>query len=70
MIAILTDRMVLVAPMMDNVDVRTMSKENNVIVVRISILGSLHANPANVTKMVVYTTSVISLQVTAPVFQM
>ena len=70
MIAILTDRMVLVAPMMDNVDVRSMSKENNVIVVRISILGSLHANPASVTKMVDYTTIVISRQVAASVFQM
>ena len=70
MIAILTDRMVLVAPMMDNVDVRSMSKENNVIVVRISILGSLHVNSANVMKKVVYTTSVTSLQVVAPVIQM
>ena len=70
MIAILTDRMVLVAPMMDNVVVRTMSKENNVIVVRISILVSLHAEPANVTPMVDYTTTVTSLQVTVSVFQM
>ena len=70
MIAILTDRMVLVASMMDNVDVRSMSKENNVIGVRISILGSLHANPVNVMKKVAYTTPVISLQVDAPVFQM
>ena len=70
MIAILTDRKVLVAPMKDNVDVRSMSKENNVIVVRISILGSLHANPANVTKMAVYTTIVTNLQVIAHVFQM
>ena len=70
MIAILTDRMVLVAPMMDNVDVRSMLKDNNVIVVRISILVSLHAEPANVTKMVDYTTIVISLLATAPVFQM
>ena len=70
MIAILTDRMVLVAPMMDNVDVRSMSKENDVIVVRISILGSLHVNSANVMKKVVCTTSVTSLQVVAPVFQM
>lgn len=70
MIAILTDQKVLVAPMMDNVDVRSMSKENNVIVVRISILVSLHANPANVTPMVDYTTIVISHQAAVSVFQM
>ena len=64
------DQMVLVAPMKDNVDVKSMSKENNVIVVRISILGSLHAEPANVTPMVDYTTTVTSLQGAAPVFQM
>ena len=61
------DPLVPIVPMKDNVDVRTTSKDNNVIVVRISILGSLHANPANVTKMAVYTTPVTSLQVTASV---
>ena len=70
MIATLLDPLVPIVPMMDNVDVRSTSKDNNVNVVRISISGSLHVNSANVTKKVVYTTSVTSLQVVAPVFQM
>ena len=70
MIAILTDQMVLVVPMKDNVNARSMLEECNVIIARISISGSLHVNSANVTKKVVYTTSVTSLQVVAPVFQM
>ena len=64
------DQMVLVVPMMDNVGVKNILKENNVIVARISILGSPHVNSANVTKKVVCTTSVTSLQVVAPVIQM
>ena len=67
MIAILTDRKVLVAPMMDNVDVRTMSKDNNVNVVRISILVFHPVNFVNVMKKVVYTTIVTRQQVTASV---
>ena len=67
MIAILTVRMVLVAPMMDNVDVRSTSKDNNVNVVRISILVSLPVNFVNVTKKVDYTTIVTRQQVTASV---
>ena len=67
MIAILTDRMVLVAPMMDNVDVRSTSKDNNANVVRISILVSLPVNFANVTKKVDYTTIVTRQQVTVSV---
>ena len=59
--------MVLVAPMMDNVDVRSTSKDNNVIVVRISILVSLPVNFVNVTKKVDYTTIVTRQQVTASV---
>ena len=70
MIAILTDQMVLVVPMKDNVNARSMLEECNVIIARISTSGSLHVNFANVTKKVVYTTSVTSLQVVAPAFQM
>ena len=70
MIATLLDPLVPIVPMKDNVDVRTTSKDNNVNVVRISILVSLPVNSANVTKKVVYTTSVTSLQVVAPVIQM
>ena len=64
------DQMVLIVPMKDNVDVRRTSKDINANVARISILGSPHVNSANVTKKVVYTTSVTSLQVVAPVIQM
>ena len=69
-IAILMDQMALVVQMKDNVYARSISEECNVIIARISILGSLHVNSANVMKKVVYTTSVTSLQVDAPVFQM
>ena len=64
------DQMVLVVQMKDNVNVRSISEECNVIIARISLLGSHHVNSANVMKKVVYTTSVTSLQVDAPVFQM
>ena len=64
------DQLVLVVPMKDNVNARSMLEECNVIIARISILGSLHVNSANVMKKVVYTTYVTSLQVDAPVFQM
>ena len=66
----LMDQMVLVAPMKDNVDVRRISKDINANVARINISGSLHVNSASVTKKVVYTTPVTSLQGAAPVFQM
>ena len=69
MIAILTDRKVLVAPMMDNVDVRSTSKDNNVNVVRISILVFHPVNFVNVMKKVVCTTIVTRQQVTASVNQ-
>ena len=70
MIATLMDQMALVVQMKDNVYARSISEECNVIIARISILGSLHVNSANVMKKVVYTTYVTSLQVDAPVFQM
>ena len=59
--------MVLVAPMMDNVDVRSTSKDNNVNVVRISILVFHPVNFVNVMKKVVYTTIVTRQQVTVSV---
>ena len=64
------DQMVLVVQMKDNVNARSISEECNVIIARISISGSLLVKTANVMKKVVYTTSVTSLQVIAPVFQM
>ena len=67
MIATLLDPLVPIVPMMDNVDVRSTSKDNNVNVVRISILVSLPVNFVNVTKKVDYTTIVTRQQVTASV---
>ena len=67
MIATLLDPLVPIVPMKDNVDVRTTSKDNNVNVVRISILVFHPVNFVNVMKKVVYTTIVTRQQVTASV---
>ena len=61
------DPLAPIVPMMDNVDVRSTSKDNNAIVVRISILVSLPVNFVNVTKKVDYITIVTRQQVTASV---
>ena len=67
MIATLLDPLVPIVPMKDNVDVRSTSKDNNVNVVRISILVFHPVNFVNVMKKVVYTTIVTRQQVTASV---
>ena len=67
MIATLLVPLVPIVPMKDNVDVRTTSKDNNVNVVRISILVFHPVNFVNVMKKVVYTTIVTRQQVTASV---
>ena len=61
------DPLAPIVPMMDNVDVRSTSKDNNANVVRISILVSLPVNFVNVTKKVDYITIVTRQQVTASV---
>ena len=67
MIATLLVPLVPIVPMMDNVDVRSTSKDNNVNVVRISILVFHPVNFVNVMKKVVCTTIVTRQQVTASV---
>ena len=63
------DPLAQIVPMMDNVDVRSTSKDNNANVVGISILVSLPVNFVNVMKKVVYTTIVTRQQVTVSVNQ-
>ena len=57
------DLLVPVAPMTDNANASSTSKDYNVNVARTSILASLPVNFVNVTKKVVYTTIVTRQQV-------